>query len=93
VERGKFWAMHEHLFAHRDSLDPAHLSAYAALFGIPRAGDESESVEAGHCYDGRIEKKVQGGLRSPLSGTPTILVNGRCISGATTRQRCSRRSS
>src|SRR5262245_5309109 len=34
ADQGKFWEVHDHLFAHQDALDPDHLSAYAAQFGI-----------------------------------------------------------
>lgn len=73
--RGKFWEMHERLFARQDDLDPFHLSAYATELGI--ADEESDwQVEAGHRYADRVEEDLQGGLRSGVGGTPTIYVNG-----------------
>jgi protein-disulfide isomerase len=77
AERGEFWEVHDHLFAHQDALDSDHLTTYAAQFGIPSEGDDPGHFEAGHRYADRVEEDVQGGLRSGVAGTPTIFVNGR----------------
>jgi protein-disulfide isomerase len=77
ADQGKFWEVHDHLFAHQDSLDPDHLSAYAVQFGIPSEGSDPGHFEAGHLYADRVEEDVQGGLRNGVGGTPTIFVNGR----------------
>jgi protein-disulfide isomerase len=77
ADQGKFWEVHDHLFAHQDTLDPEHLSAYAVQFGIPSEGDDPGRFEAGHRYADRVEEDFQGGLRSSVGGTPTIYVNGR----------------
>jgi protein-disulfide isomerase len=77
ADRGAFWEVHDHLFAHQDTLDPDHLSAYAAQFGIPSEGEDPGRFEAGHRYADRVEEDVRGGLRSGVAGTPTIYVNGR----------------
>ena len=54
ADRGKFWEVHDHLFAHQDALDPDHLAAYAAQFGIPSEGDDPGHFEAGHRYADRV---------------------------------------
>jgi protein-disulfide isomerase len=77
AEQGRFWEVHDHLFAHQDALDPDHLAAYAATIGIPSEGSEPSHLEAGHRYADRVEADVQSGLRSGVGGTPTIFVNGR----------------
>jgi protein-disulfide isomerase len=77
ADRGKFWEVHDHLFANQDALDPYHLNAYAAQFEIPGEGDESGRFEAGNRYADRVEEDFQGGLRSGVGGTPAIYVNGR----------------
>jgi protein-disulfide isomerase len=76
-DRGQFWQVHDYLFAHQDTLDPAHLSAYAVQFGIPSEGSDPGRFEAGHRYAERVEEDFQGGLRSGVGGTPTIFINGR----------------
>src|SRR5215217_6486688 len=44
--QGRFWQVHDHLFAHQDALDPAHLSAYAVQFGVPSESDDPGHFEA-----------------------------------------------
>lgn len=77
ADRGTFWEVHDHLFAHQDALDPDHLSAYAVQFGILSEGENLGRFEAGHHYADRVEEDIQSGLRSGVGGTPTIFVNGR----------------
>jgi protein-disulfide isomerase len=77
ADRGTFWAVHDHLFAHQDALDPSHLAAYAVQFGIPGEGGDGGRFVAGHRYAERVEADLQGGLRSGVGGTPTLFVNGR----------------
>jgi len=77
ADQGKFWEVHDHLFAHQNALDPDHLATYAAQFGIPSEGDDPGRFEAGHRYADRVEEDFQGGLRNGVGGTPTIYVNGR----------------
>jgi protein-disulfide isomerase len=77
ADRGKFWEVHDHLFANQGALGPDNLSAYAVQFGIPIGGGDSSHVEAGHRYADRVEQDVQSGLRSGVGGTPTIFINNR----------------
>ena len=81
AERGKFWEVHEHLFAQQGTLDPGHLATYAAQFGVPSEGDDPGHFEAGRRYAARVEEDIQGGLRSGVGDTPTIYVNGRLHRG------------
>ena len=74
--QGKFWEVHDYLFAHQDALDPAHLSTYAVQFGIPSDGRDPGTFEAGHEYADRVEDDLQGGIRSGVGGTSTIFING-----------------
>jgi protein-disulfide isomerase len=76
-DQSKFWDVHEHLFAHQDALEPSHLTAYAAQFGIPIESANTGHFEAGHLYADRVEDDLQSGLRSGVGGTPTIFINGR----------------
>ena len=73
--------MHDHLFAHQDTLDPDYLSAYAAAFGIPSEGSDPGRFEAGHRYVEQVEDDLEGGIRSGVDGTPAIFVNGRRHAG------------
>jgi protein-disulfide isomerase len=77
AEQGKFWEVHDHLVANQNTLDPDHLSAYAAQFGIQSEESDPGHFEAGHRYADRVEADLQGGLRSGVGGTPSIFINGR----------------
>ena len=77
AEQGKFWEVHDHLFANQGALDPDHLSAYAARFEIPFEEGDPDRFEAGRRYADRVEDDFQGGIRSGVGGTPTIYINGR----------------
>ncbi|MCC6791190.1 MAG: DsbA family protein [Thermomicrobiales bacterium] len=74
-QHGRFWQMHDQLFAHQDALDDADLAAYATKLGIPAPGADGH-YEAGHKYLDRIESDIAGGIRSGVGGTPTIFING-----------------
>jgi protein-disulfide isomerase len=79
-EQGKFWEMHDRLFANQQALDRPNLEKYAQELGLDMAkwkafvdGNKGkEQIEADKAEAGRI------GAR----GTPTSFVNGRKIEGA-----------
>ncbi len=73
--QGRFWPMHDHLFAHQKALDDEHLRGYAAELGLD--GERFEREMAGHTHAARVREDVEGGLRSGVGGTPTFFVNGR----------------
>ena len=77
ADRGRFWEVNDHLFAHQGALDPDHLATYATQFGIPFEAGDPGRVEAGQRYADRVEDDFQGGLRSGVGGTPTIYINAR----------------
>jgi protein-disulfide isomerase len=71
---GKFWEMHDALYAQQDALDDRHLVEYAASFGI-KAGEIQKAL-AGHAYGDRIREDFMSGVRSGVNGTPTFFING-----------------
>jgi protein-disulfide isomerase len=79
-EQGRFWEMHDALFANQKSLQVSDLKRYAAELGLaPAAFNE--------CLDsGRQQARWQGhreaGTRYGVAGTPAFFVNGRPLSGA-----------
>lgn len=74
-EHGKFWEMHDQLFAHQDAHEEADLAGYATAVGVPAPPAEGH-YEAGHKYLDRIESDIAGGTRSGVGGTPSIFING-----------------
>jgi protein-disulfide isomerase len=72
--QGKFWEMHEQLFAHQNHLDLRHLRRYAAEIGLDLARYTAEMDD--HVYLQRIREHLDGGRRSGVRGTPGFFVNG-----------------
>lgn len=73
--QGRFWEMHDQLFAHQEQLEDADLEGYAAQIGIDveqfKADIVSEEVKEAVAQD------VRDGETLGLTGTPTVYVNGR----------------
>jgi protein-disulfide isomerase len=72
--QGKFWEMHDLLFANQTHLKPKHLHGYAESLGLDMARYTAEMDD--HVYLQRIREDVDGGKRSRVRGTPGFFVNG-----------------
>ncbi len=78
--QGKFWPMHDLLFAHQNALKPADLRGYAEQLQLDmKAFDEALAT---HRYAGQIAADRALGARAGVSGTPTFVIDGRLITGA-----------
>ena len=76
-EQGRFWQMHDQLFAHQDSLDRAAIDGFALALGLDVAKFDA-ALDGGKLSDA-INRDVAAGL--PLvDGTPTLFVNGHKLS-------------
>lgn len=78
-EQGKYWEMHDLLFAHSPKLDRASLIAYAGELGL----DEkkfTESIDNGRHRE-TIDRDVKLAEAMDLYNTPTFYINGRQIVG------------
>ena len=72
--QGKFWAMHDLLFAQPHHLSRSHLDAHAARLGLDTIRFKAELDD--EIYRQRVREHQQGGQRSHLRATPTFFVNG-----------------
>lgn len=74
-KQGKFWEMHDILFAHQRNLTPEDLDRYAAELGLDMARfhADMESPET----QAVIDANKAAGHEVDVTGTPTIFVNGR----------------
>jgi protein-disulfide isomerase len=78
--QGRFWEMHDHLFAHQHSLEYEELGRHAADIGL--------DLERFHkdVRDPRLLEVVkaqgEGALRSGVTSTPTFFLNGRNYEGS-----------
>ena len=80
AEQGKFWAMHDALFASPSQLSDDDLARHAQALGldVERWRRELRSDRAQERVDGDIRLAEQLGVR----GTPSFMINGRLLTGA-----------
>jgi protein-disulfide isomerase len=78
--QGKFWLMHDRMFADQKALDRASLENIAEKMGLDmtrfRADIDSAEVKA------RIDADMKAAAEAGVHGTPTFFVNGRISAGA-----------
>lgn len=78
--QGKFWQMHDKVFANQEKLSPQDLVAYGQQTGLDMAKFNT-------CLtDPAIQKEVNDdtavGIEAGVSGTPTFFINGHKVEGA-----------
>ncbi|MCI0433449.1 MAG: DsbA family protein [Gemmatimonadetes bacterium] len=78
--QGKFWEMHDRIFAAQQALDRATLVAHAKALGLDLPKFEHALDDP--ATQARIRADVDEGTRIGVQGTPTFVVNGRMFSGA-----------
>jgi protein-disulfide isomerase len=79
-EQGKFWELHDQLFANQQELQPGDLKKYAAAVGV-------DVAKFNACFDAskygeRVQQQMQAGNQLGVQSTPSIFINGRLVSGA-----------
>jgi protein-disulfide isomerase len=79
-QQGRFWEMHDRLFAHPRELSDAELLQHAAALGLDvarfRADLGSPSIRE------RVERDRQQAAALGVTGTPTLFINGKLVAGA-----------
>jgi protein-disulfide isomerase len=79
-EQGKFWDMHDLLFANPRALDPGHLADYGQQLQLDGARfaaclQSSSKLAA-------IDQSRQAANAAGVTATPTFFINGRMVTGA-----------
>jgi len=76
-KQGKFWEMHEKLFANQRALDPDSLKKYAQEIGLDTAKFDADmnSPEVKK----QIDEEMRLGNASQVQGTPTLFLNGKRV--------------
>jgi protein-disulfide isomerase len=69
---GKYWEMHDQLFANQAALKPEDLLKDAEAIGLDKTKFQ-QCVESGK-YDPRIRKMMAQGEKAGVLGTPTLVV-------------------
>ena len=73
--QGKFWEMHDLLYAHQGALEDDDLLEYARELGLDVPLVQREL--SGHVHAARVEEDVASGEQSGVTGTPRFFINGR----------------
>lgn len=71
--QGRFWEMHDRLFANQDALDIASLRRHATAVGIDADQFEDDLREGRHA--GRVAQDVNTAEEAGVAGTPTFFIN------------------
>jgi protein-disulfide isomerase len=79
-KQGKFWPMHDALFAHRRDLSRPSILAIAGSLGLDmkRFQADLDSVDTKKT----VAQDVEDGDRAGVEGTPSLFINGRKYNGA-----------
>ena len=78
--QGKFWEMHDKLFANQQTLDAAHYEQFAGEIGL-NVGRFKSDMD-GHKYQDKIKADSAEGTKVGAQGTPTFFINGNKLVGA-----------
>jgi len=79
-EQGKFWEMHDVMFADQQQLGVEQLKAKASGIGLDPE-DFNQCLDSGE-YADEVQADLAAGAEAGVSGTPAMFVNGIPISGA-----------
>jgi protein-disulfide isomerase len=76
-KQGKFWEMHDKLFANQRALSPDKLKQYAQEIGLDAAKFEKEMTSP------EVQKQIDAEMKlaqeADVRGTPTLFLNGKRV--------------
>jgi protein-disulfide isomerase len=80
LAQGKYWEMHDAMFANQAKLDESGLVKTAASLGMNQNAFESclKSDE----YKSEIQRDIDAGLQAGVNATPAFFINGEFLNGA-----------
>lgn len=80
-EQGRFWELHDLMFADQDDLSVTAIKALVGLVGPMDTVAFDACLDSGR-YSETVAADVRAGDALGVSGTPALFVNGRPLSGA-----------
>lgn len=80
-KQGKFWEMHDKLFANQRALQADNLKQYAKDIGLDAAKFEQDLASPD--VQKEIDDDVRLAQQSQVSGTPTLFLNGKRVTNRT----------
>jgi protein-disulfide isomerase len=78
--QGKFWPLHDKMYAGFRQLSRANILAWAKEVGLNPVRFESDMDSAK--THAAIERDMDDGMRAGVQGTPTVFVNGKKYQGS-----------
>ena len=75
--QGKFWELHDLLFAHQTALDRKDIEAYAASVGLNLTAFRKDLDE--NTFNMAVVEDIDIGNKVHVMGTPTMFINGKRI--------------
>jgi protein-disulfide isomerase len=79
-EQGKYWEMHDRIFANQASMGVPTLKQYGAALGL-NTGTFDQCLDSNK-YAGIVAEDIKLGETLGVQSTPTIYINGRAVLGA-----------
>lgn len=79
-DQGRFWDMHDALFADIKKLGPKDLTARAKKLNLDLDAF-SHCLDSGK-YAAAVQQDLEDGMAAGVSGTPAVYVNGRVLKGS-----------
>ena len=79
-KQGKFWEMHDKMFANAKALQDADLDKYATELGLDMAKFKADMADPGLRL--QIENDQKAAVALGQGGTPAFFINGKVLSGA-----------
>ncbi len=74
-KQGKFWEMHDKLFANQKALQVGDLKEYAKQIGLDTKKFDADMGSSD--LQKQIDQEIQLAETSQVTGTPTLFVNGK----------------
>jgi protein-disulfide isomerase len=71
-DQGKYWAMHDRLFANQNALAPEHLPRYAAAVGLNVS--VFEQCLSSRKHEAGIRQSIQAAVNAGVRGTPMFFL-------------------
>ena len=79
-DQGKFWEMHDKMFANQQALDRPSLEKYAEELGLNMSKFKA-ALDSGKFKD-KVDSDAKEGAAVGATGTPTFFINGTKVVGA-----------
>ena len=76
-KQGKFWEMHDKLFANQRALSPENIKQFAHDIGLDMTKFEQDMASPE--VQQQINEEMQQGGKAQVGGTPSLFVNGKKV--------------